>query len=849
MRRALQLIVIACILAAAGWLLWHWDGQAAASADPWRAVPSEAAVIIEVPDALAAWDRFAHASLLWRSWETSSGARCLAQQLARSARLVEADATVRGQIGTPTVLVALLRSGQGLADPLFIGAADAVSPQKLGALLGVKASSMAAFTEGRVVETEPDTCAGALHACLREGIWLLSPSVNAIDESVLQLERGTPITSDPVFAKARATLGQATEAHVLVHLARAGALLSTVWEPARIDRLAMPRGWLALDLATKPDALLLNGLLVPEDDDAWLASLHAQGAGAWNIARLIPADAVQLELHQLGDPEAALRARDQLEERLRGTESAAEWMLGTVGVARGATEDRLWSVAETADPERAMAELNAPCADAACDTVHHRGIRITHMRGVTPHELLLGRSTKLPQQPWWCLMGQHVVMSDDPAALRASIDVWLDGGSLAEQPAARAWFKRMGDEAAYTYWCDPARGNGLFKNGLSAAHAERFSTWLPILGGLNAASAQLAPAPGGLLHVSMGLQHSQSASGNTVAPASGDLLWACEVGAPLTIGPFIVVNHTNNMREVLVQDSLHRIHLISAAGKLLWSRQLDGPLLGAVHQVDRFKNGKLQLLLGTARTAHLIDRNGKDVGLPFKLPVEAAAPLAILDYEGAREYRVIVPLSDGRLLNVDLDWAAVQGWLTPKLEAAPADAVRHLRIAGKDNLMAVDAEGVMHLFDRKGNAREALKLRMPRVQSVLAVEAGQQLATVQVIWMDQDLAIHRHLLNGEARPLDLEVRDIDGDGVPEALSPAGTESPKGIAAVVVAEDRLAFARIDVASGRPWRYSISSVKAPAGMGGTAVLGDLNLDGALELVGGEGGMLIARRLPTP
>lgn len=851
MRRVLIAIVLLAIVGATAWVLLRWENPMAPATDPWSAVPAEAAIVIEVPGALGAWDRFLHTSLLLPDWEQGAGARRLTLALAHATRTLDGDQSIRSALGSSSVIVALLRSGQGVADPIFLGSDGGLPKEKLAMLFGVDAEQALAFSEGRIVSCVNDSAWGGISACVRDGVWMLSPSATALDECVLQLERGTPLSSDAGFAKARATLGQASVARVVVSTARLGSMLSEIWEPARIERLRLPDGWLALDVVAKPDAILLNGLLVPEGDDALLSSIHIQGTGAWGIGRVLPADAVQCEVRHMGDPEAAMSAREALDERARSTEIAAAWMRGSLGVARGMADGRRWFIAETADPDRALEELQAPCAQAPCDTLNHRGTRITRMPAAEPFELLLGRAAEIPQQPWWAILGRHAVMSDDADAVRSAIDAWNDGGSLAEQPRARDWFKRMSDEAAFTWWIDPGQGGELLGRGLSAAREQGFTEWLPLLQRLSALSVQVSPASGGLVHVAIGAQGAPREGASSAIATAGKMLWQCPVGAPVTRRPDLVRNHTNNTLEALVQDSLHRIHLISAAGKLLWSRQLDGPILGAVHQVDRFKNGKLQLLLGTARTVHLIDRNGKDVGLPFKLPVESEWPLAVLDYEGTREYRVIVPLSDGRLLNVDLDWAAVQGWLTPKLEAAPADAVRHLRIAGKDHLMAVDAEGRVKLFDRKGNARESVKLSLPRLKEVLAVEAGQQVKDTRVMWMDQDLAVRVNRLDGETEDAAfIAVRDFDGDGAPEVIVAGSDASRARSGSAIVADGKLAFGEVEEATGRAWRYAVMGAEPPVLGAVRWAVGDLNLDGGLELVGSDGRAVItAHRSPLP
>lgn len=848
MRRTLVVFLLLAIAGGVAWLLLHWDRAAVSAADPWRAVPAEAAVIIEVPDALKVWDRFAHTSLQWRSWEKERGAQRFASVIARLSAMIEADQDLRASLSGGTVLVALLRSGQGVADPLFIGEGRSASPGKLATLFAIDASDRARFEEGKPSPCAADSVMVGLHACSHDGLWLLSPSLAALDEALLQLERGAPILDDALFARAKATLDATAQASVLIHADRASAMLSSLWAPERIERLGIPNGWLALEFDSKPDAISLTGLFVAASEAPFAKSISEQGSGAWSIGRLLPKDITSTEVRHLGDGRAALDARAALDERSRATEVVSDWMLGSLGVARGAGDSALCFIAEAADPDRAMEEMLSPCAQGPCDTMSHRSFRLTRLADASPYELLMGRHARLPQHPWRALLGRHVVMSDDPAMVKSCIEAWTDGGSLAEQPGAKEAFRSLSDDAGFTWWLDPGRGAELIGEGLLPARIDGFREWLPLLKQLNAAAVQVSPAPDGMLHVMLMVQQRHGDVAATTAPSRNGALWQCTVDAPVERRPYLLRNHTNGTLEALVQDNTHRIHLISATGKSLWSRPLDGPILGAVHQVDRFRNGKLQLLFGTATTLHLIDRNGKDVGVPHKLPIEAAAPLAVFDYEGQREYRILVPLSDGRLLNLDLDFASVQGWNAPKLDASSVDAVRHLRLGGKDHLLTVDADGRVRIFDRKGNPRENVSARLDRVKQVLAVDPGQALGSSRVIWMDQDLAIKALFLDGTAAELPQgESVDLDGDGVSEWLTADGAD-PMGAAVALAAGDRLAFSKAEL-NGAAWLFSLSDARPP--VPGTVhwAVGDLNLDGARELVGSDGTSIISAYRLTP
>jgi hypothetical protein len=209
------------------------------------------------------------------------------------------------------------------------------------------------------------------------------------------------------------------------------------------------------------------------------------------------------------------------------------------------------------------------------------------------------------------------------------------------------------------------------------------------------------------------------------------------------------VNHTNNTREVLVQDEQHRIHLISAAGKVLWQHALDGPIMGAVHQVDRFRNGKLQVLFNTAGRVYLIDRNGKDVGgFPVNLKEQASAPLAVFDYEGQRDYRVIVPLKDGRLFNIGVDGLPVKGWEAPKLAHPTNSPATHLRIRNKDHLLVFPTPGRVLVLDRRGSEREKVTLELPEGARVESIRTGTDLSGTEVLWTDAQETTYRSTVGG-----------------------------------------------------------------------------------------------------
>lgn len=780
MRRAFFALLLLAIVGAAAWTLWNWNDTVGDAADPWRAVPAQAAVIIEVPDAWAAWDRFTHADPLWRELAVHPGARELSAWMAHLQAGAEKDAALRSALSGSPIIVALMRNGsQGTGWIAVSALYGDVADEAVGDLLGIAANERVKLMNGQVVDVRPVPSLPSLSFAWRKGLWILGSSATMVDEALMQEDAGIPITADPLFEQARATLGEGPQAHVLLHTARITGLLLDAWEAERLERLDLPEGWLALDMNTRSGEWLLSGLLVPAGSHPVLTSISEQGAGAWNIGRLLPEKVVQWEVRHVEDAVKQLAASPAPDDVNAVIEILPEWAYGAVGVATACDSvggpGMRWLVIGTGDPEGARLELERPCALAPCDTLGHRGARITQLQEMRPYEQLMGRYAVLPQQAWWVVLGDHVVMSDDPNALRMSIDTWNDGESLAEDERANACFQRMSDDAAFTWWCDPARGGALFREGLKAGTDSAFAAWMPVLGLSSGLSLQLSPAAHGMTHVSVLLLHAPSDSSIKVNAPRG-ALWSCTLDAPVRRVPDVLINHVNQTRELLVQDSLHRIHLISAAGQRLWSRALDGPIMGDVHQVDRFKNGKLQMLFNTAGAVYMIDRNGKDVGgYPVNLKQKAATPLAVFDYDKDRTYRILVGLEDGRIANFTGEGGNTEGWAMPKLAAPAVASVYHVRIRNKDHLLTIDREGAIRLFDRKGDARDRVSAEAKGVAHVHAVNPGPDIGSTRVAWSNEAGALFETALNGTTRtvlegPLTLlAADDLDGDGAVEAV--------------------------------------------------------------------------------
>ncbi|WP_100614932.1 ribonuclease HII [Confluentibacter citreus] len=168
--------------------------------------------------------------------------------------------------------------------------------------------------------------------------------------------------------------------------------------------------------------------------------------------------------------------------------------------------------------------------------------------------------------------------------------------------------------------------------------------------------------------------------------------------------PQFVTNHITKEKEIVVQDINNNLYLISNKGKILWKKQLEGPVLGSIEQIDIFKNGRLQLAFATPHRVYVIDRNGNDVApFPAKFNDNITQPLSVFDYDKNKNYRLLVTQGKN-ILMYDVNAKLVNGFAFKSANDNIINQPQHIRIGGKD-FITLKTQNKLHILDRTGKTR------------------------------------------------------------------------------------------------------------------------------------------------
>ncbi len=221
---------------------------------------------------------------------------------------------------------------------------------------------------------------------------------------------------------------------------------------------------------------------------------------------------------------------------------------------------------------------------------------------------------------------------------------------------------------------------------------------------------------------------------------------------PLSTKPYVVRNHTDKTLETLVQDSTSMIYLLSANQEVLWIDSIKGKINSPVFQIDYYKNGKLQYLFSTPRYIYAIDRTGEYLpGFPVAFSGKNdIAFFTLVDYDKSKNYRYFFADTRGDLYIADKDGKLLDGWGPKEIKHPLASAPLHVRVRGQDFLVALQSNGVMHAFNRRGQSIKGFPVDFKTpVNNEVFAEAGSSNGNSKLTTITNDGSIIQINLAGK----------------------------------------------------------------------------------------------------
>ncbi|MCB9361680.1 MAG: hypothetical protein H6587_09230 [Flavobacteriales bacterium] len=366
---------------------------------------------------------------------------------------------------------------------------------------------------------------------------------------------------------------------------------------------------------------------------------------------------------------------------------------------------------------------------------------------------LFGKPFYNINQPYFTLIGDYVVFGASESAIQTYINKIELEKTLDNDENFKSFKDNLSSSASLFIYNNIARSVNLYPHFLAADYAKNTLEKIELLRKFEAVGLQISANKNDLYYNNIYLKY------NPVYKQDTRTVWETKLDTIVKTKPQIVVNHVNNTKEIIVQDLSNKIYLISNTGKILWTKQLSEKIIGKIHQVDVYKNNKLQYLFNTENKIYLLDRNGNNVEqYPIKLKATATNGITPLDYNNNKNYRLLIGCSNNMVYNYDITGNIVSGWEYEPANGYANSAIWHFAINNKDYIVIPLNNGEVKIVERAGKIRVKLTNKLPVNSNTIHLTTNNDLKNCYLTTIDTLGNIAKLYLNDKLE--NIHIADI-----------------------------------------------------------------------------------------
>lgn len=302
------------------------------------------------------------------------------------------------------------------------------------------------------------------------------------------------------------------------------------------------------------------------------------------------------------------------------------------------------------------------------------------------------------------LLDNYIILANSKTALETLFVQFHQGKTWAATKQQNLFLDNTLEKANLSLFVTMRKAWPQILHLLKPAWRQVFQTLTPSFQAFERIALQLRYEAPNHFYTSILLAHTEEKEKDVANTTEIDALQTFQAEAPIITKPFIVKSHVDQSFQVLLQDALYQLYLLDKRGVLVWKKSLDGPLVTNIAQIDFYHNNKLQYLLATDTFLYLLDRNGDKVAqFPHKLPHPGKLMyLHVVDYDGSKNYRFLTADQEGNIYLYDQYFKPLLGWNPKSLQGSFVDTPLHIRINSKDCFIALQRDGKLYVWNRKG---------------------------------------------------------------------------------------------------------------------------------------------------
>lgn len=191
------------------------------------------------------------------------------------------------------------------------------------------------------------------------------------------------------------------------------------------------------------------------------------------------------------------------------------------------------------------------------------------------------------------------------------------------------------------------------------------------------------------------------------------LAWKTTLRAPVVAGPFSALHPDGDKPALMVQDAQNLLYCLDEQGQIVWTRQLDGRIAGAVHtQAARARQPQVYWL-NTAGKIYRLDARGRDTdGFPLPLQTAATNGITLADIRHDGRPVLFVACANGNLYGFDDYGRPLPGWNPCVGMGRVIHPVQYIAYRASDCIAVLNEAGELRLLGQDGSL-QAGPIRLP----------------------------------------------------------------------------------------------------------------------------------------
>lgn len=576
---------------------------------------------------------------------------------------------------------------------------------------------------------------------LRDGVLVVAATKENALLAISCLKNHTGIDSNTEFAAVEKTVSKESTANMFVNLERFPTLYSTTVDTKKLPVDFGKIGhWAALDIDLKPSEIGIAGLISSNKvHEAALATLFAQTAPTpSSLVNNLPSETVMASCFNLGTDRAQISQNvDNYMAKLGyapTNDSIGSLLYGTVclaDIAHKSIIDRVLTI-ETEGQSKAMEQIKGflygSLIDPLVPDTHfepNENVKIPIYRNLADSVLSGSIGFLFQQVPdkYFTFFENQVVFADSVAPLTRFLYQRILDKTLGNSPMYKSFSASLPANSHFNFFVSPSYLPTLLRHKTTDKTQKRLDSESSKMANFYGLGLQLALADNNIL-----LSHNLSYAPNSKQePVT---LWQSKLDTTTATKPLLITNPKTNQKDILVQDLSSKIYLISSTGVISWEKKIDALIMGDIHLIDFYKNGKNQFAFSAGDKIHVIDFNGNNVAnFPVQLPCNATSPLSVFDYEKNNDLRFVVACKDKSVRLFDKQGNRLPDWKFAGTETEVTLPVQHFRVGEKDYLVVTD-KNRFYFLDRKGSERTSIANTLSPIAPLVMVSANGDFISV-----------------------------------------------------------------------------------------------------------------------